>query len=89
MTNLSRHLGTVAVLSLVVSSGAVAQAKGGTDDAHWAKVRRVLRTTPLVDGHNDLPWYIREEVKTAPRATPSESSERDSNGKARRQKYRR
>ena len=31
MTNLSRHLGTVAVLSLVVSSGAVAQAKGGTD----------------------------------------------------------
>ncbi|MBK6307626.1 MAG: dipeptidase [Gemmatimonadetes bacterium] len=67
MTNLSRHLGTVAVLSLVVSSGAVAQAKGGTDDAHWAKVRRVLRTTPLVDGHNDLPWYIREEVKTAPR----------------------
>ena len=34
MTNLSRHLGTVAVLSVVVSSGAVAQAKGGTDDAH-------------------------------------------------------
>jgi membrane dipeptidase len=67
MTNLSRHLGTIAVLSLVASSSAVAQAKGGTDDAHWAKVRRVLRTTPLVDGHNDLPWYIREEVKTAPR----------------------
>ena len=67
MTSLSRHLGTIAVLSLVASSSAVAQAKGGADAAHWAKVRRILRTTPLVDGHNDLPWYIREEVKTAPR----------------------
>ncbi|HNV77776.1 MAG TPA: membrane dipeptidase, partial [Gemmatimonadaceae bacterium] len=71
MTTLSRHLGTVAVLSLVASSLAGstlgAQAAGGADAAHWAKVRRILRTTPLVDGHNDLPWYIREEVKTAPR----------------------
>jgi membrane dipeptidase len=24
-------------------------------------VQRVLRTTPLVDGHNDLPWRIRED----------------------------
>ena len=38
-----------------------------TDVAHLAKVRRVLATTPLVDGHNDLPWYIREEFKAAPR----------------------
>ena len=38
-----------------------------TDAAHLAKVRRVLATTPLVDGHNDLPWYIREEFKAAPR----------------------
>jgi len=28
--------------------------------ADWAKARRVLSTTPLVDGHNDLPWVIRE-----------------------------
>jgi membrane dipeptidase len=28
-------------------------------DAHMAKAMRVLRTTPLVDGHNDLPWAIR------------------------------
>ena len=31
-----------------------------------AKARRVLSTTPLVDGHNDLPWAIRES-STAPR----------------------
>jgi membrane dipeptidase len=26
-----------------------------------ARVARLLRTTPLVDGHNDLPWAIRED----------------------------
>ena len=30
--------------------------------AHVALARRVLRTTPLVDGHNDLPWRIREDT---------------------------
>lgn len=25
----------------------------------WERARRVLSTTPLVDGHNDLPWAIR------------------------------
>jgi membrane dipeptidase len=29
-------------------------------DPHMAKARRVLATTPLIDGHNDLPWAIRE-----------------------------
>ncbi|MEO7522157.1 MAG: dipeptidase [Gemmatimonas sp.] len=28
-----------------------------------AHVRRLLRTSPLVDGHNDLPWAIRENEK--------------------------
>src|SRR5262245_24885822 len=27
------------------------------------RVRRLLRSTPLIDGHNDLPWRIRAEVK--------------------------
>ena len=30
-------------------------------DEHVAKVRRVLAETPLFDGHNDLPWAIREQ----------------------------
>jgi membrane dipeptidase len=29
-------------------------------DTHMEKVMRVLATTPLIDGHNDLPWAIRE-----------------------------
>ena len=27
-----------------------------------AQARALLRTTPLIDGHNDLPWLIREET---------------------------
>ncbi|MEP6835828.1 MAG: dipeptidase, partial [Gemmatimonas sp.] len=27
-----------------------------------AHVNELLKTTPLVDGHNDLPWYIREHA---------------------------
>ncbi|MBV6520072.1 MAG: hypothetical protein MNPFHGCM_00177 [Gemmatimonadaceae bacterium] len=36
-------------------------------DADMARVLRILRTTPLIDGHNDLPWYIRNDFKAAPR----------------------
>src|SRR6476661_946189 len=32
----------------------------------FERARRILATTPLIDGHNDLPWAIRES-KTAPR----------------------
>src|SRR5690606_5409443 len=27
------------------------------------RARRVLTTTPLIDGHNDLPWAIRESSR--------------------------
>jgi len=43
------------------TSVAVAQsAPPASTDPHMARARRVLSTTPLVDGHNDLPWAIRE-----------------------------
>lgn len=35
-------------------------------DPHLEKARRVLRAVPLVDGHNDLPWYIRSDFAAAP-----------------------
>ena len=35
-------------------------------DVHLEKARRVLEAVPLVDGHNDLPWYIRSDFKEAP-----------------------
>jgi membrane dipeptidase len=30
--------------------------------AHLARARRVLRAAPVFDGHNDLPWRIREDT---------------------------
>jgi membrane dipeptidase len=39
----------------------LAQGNGSNaQDPHMEVARRVLATTPLVDGHNDLPWAIRE-----------------------------
>lgn len=43
-------------LSILVAGGADAQQR----DANMERALRVLRSTPLVDGHNDLPWAIRE-----------------------------
>jgi membrane dipeptidase len=39
-----------------------ASAQPAPSAADWAKARRVLSTTPLVDSHNDLPWTIREKA---------------------------
>jgi membrane dipeptidase len=39
-----------------------AQSKPAPSDARYlARAKRVLRQTPLIDGHNDLPWRIRED----------------------------
>jgi membrane dipeptidase len=37
--------------------------KDASLDARIAYVRKLLRNTPLVDGHNDLPWAMREAAK--------------------------
>jgi membrane dipeptidase len=46
---------TALLLTLLVTTAAPAAAQ----DAHLEAARRVLSTTPLIDGHNDLPWAIR------------------------------
>jgi membrane dipeptidase len=51
------------LLALAVTSTASAAAQG---DAALERARKILRSVPLVDGHNDLPWEIRNS-KTAPR----------------------
>jgi membrane dipeptidase len=39
-----------------------AQSKPGPAEARYlARAKRVLKQTPLIDGHNDLPWRIRED----------------------------
>ena len=52
-----KRLIVVALLALPTASIA-----GQSTDPYLALARRVLRTTPLVDGHNDLPWRIREDT---------------------------
>ena len=42
------------------------------DVDYQARVARVLKQTPLIDGHNDLPWEIRERFKGAARGHRSE-----------------
>ena len=41
-------------------------ASAQSTDRALLRAKRLLRTTPLIDGHNDLPWAIRER-KEAPR----------------------
>jgi membrane dipeptidase len=50
--------------TLAGCAAAGVQAQGA--DPHLEVARRVLTTTPLFDGHNDLPWAIRTD-RTAPR----------------------
>jgi membrane dipeptidase len=47
------------------ASDSGAQTPSASTDPNMARARRVLSSTPLIDGHNDLPWAIRES-KTAP-----------------------
>lgn len=54
--------------ALLMSSPAVPAPVGGTatappaiDARTRARIDRILRATPLIDGHNDLPWELREK----------------------------
>ena len=51
---MNRHF-VVALAIIVFAPGLGAQAS----DEHLERARRILRATPLIDGHNDLPWEIR------------------------------
>jgi membrane dipeptidase len=65
-TTVSRMLETARVrgavaLALLFTLLPAAHADEGADLA--ARVQRVLKAVPLVDGHNDLPWAIRKRSK--------------------------
>jgi membrane dipeptidase len=38
-----------------------AQSSSAPADQYLARAKRILSETPLIDGHNDLPWRIRED----------------------------
>ncbi len=51
---MSRHF--LAGVAIAVITAAAAQAQ----PADEARVLEILKTTPLIDGHNDLPWALRQ-----------------------------
>jgi len=50
----------IASVAVLVASLSVAGPGRADPSADQAKVARVLRATPLIDGHNDIAWEIRE-----------------------------
>lgn len=61
------HAAVAAVLALgIASAPMVSLAQQPTQDPDMETAMRVLSSTPLFDGHNDLPWAIRENA-AAPR----------------------
>ena len=61
------HCKSVVLAMNVLATTALIAATSGTlgaqkTDPYLARAKAVLRTTPLVDGHNDLPWRIREDT---------------------------
>jgi membrane dipeptidase len=63
MATLRRRLLTsAAVLGGSLLLLAVVGASEGDDDAGMTAIRELLRETPLIDGHNDAPWVIRDKL---------------------------
>ena len=48
-------------LAVFLPLGAQMRSHSG-DDVYLARAKRILSETPLIDGHNDLPWRIREDT---------------------------
>ena len=66
MTRLSWKRSAPAVLASVSLTLVLAAALRAAEDPALAHARKLLAKHPLIDGHNDLPWAIRENEK-APR----------------------
>jgi membrane dipeptidase len=46
---------------LALSGAALSVTRAQASDPNMARALRVLRASPVMDGHNDLPWRIRED----------------------------
>jgi membrane dipeptidase len=55
----------VAATILFTAYASLAMAKQPSDTTLTARVDHVLANTPLIDGHNDLPWEIRQRFGNA------------------------
>ncbi|MFL5608902.1 MAG: dipeptidase, partial [Gemmatimonadaceae bacterium] len=57
----ARSLLALALLICGTAAAVGAQTAPTPSDANMKRALRVLRTSPVMDGHNDLPWRIRED----------------------------
>jgi membrane dipeptidase len=59
-----RSLSTLAAILLAspAAPARAAQPSPAAEDANLARARRILRSVPLIDGHNDVPWAIRDKA---------------------------
>src|SRR4051812_23379788 len=55
-------LSALLAVSILSAVRVQAQTSATPDDQYLARAKRILRETPLIDGHNDLPWRIREDT---------------------------
>jgi membrane dipeptidase len=59
---ISLLIGAVSLLLLPATRPLAAQTTSSAADGRYLeRAKRILSQTPLVDGHNDLPWRIRED----------------------------
>ena len=62
----SRRAGILAAVAISFTlafprSSRAQSSQAPATDQYLARAKRILSTTPLIDGHNDLPWRIRED----------------------------
>lgn len=62
MTRTTRHRMLCATALLMATSVHVAAQPSARPDATARRVDAVLEKAPVIDGHNDLPWEMREKV---------------------------
>lgn len=62
-TSIAASIATAQSMPAKTAAGRAGQPlRNVSEAARLAHVRELLKVTPLVDGHNDLPWYIREHA---------------------------
>jgi membrane dipeptidase len=52
-------------LTLTLTAIAVPAVAEPIDPKVKARIDRILKRTPLIDGHNDLPWALREDFQSS------------------------
>ncbi len=70
------HFKATLALLLAATTFATAAPAQQIDARTQARIDRILRSTPLIDGHNDLPWALREDHGLSVEALESGSDRR-------------